>query len=130
MPDAGRPREYDRAYLRPLSGPLRVRIGYDRNGAVVTRFLVQLEDRYHAEWHVVARYDHDARGSDESVHDVTEEGLHVDIYRDGRKETTEFIVGPLPASRGFDLAEDHLAQNLQRYVERFERWHEIGGQDR
>lgn len=126
MNESGTPREYDVSYVRRLSGPLRVRIGFDRVGAEVTRFVVQLEYRHREEWLVVVRYDHDARGSDESAHDVTREGLHVDIYRDGTKETTEFIVGPLPASRAFDLAEDHLSQNLPYYVRRFERWHEIG----
>jgi len=50
----------------------------------VTRFTVQLEYRHDDEWREVVRYDHD--GTDiGGGHDVTEEGLHIDIYRDGEQ---------------------------------------------
>lgn len=74
----------------------------------------------------MVRYDHDEAGRDEATHDVTEEGLHIDIYRDGAKYATEFVTGPLPAGVALDLAEDHLMQNLERFIERYERWHDIG----
>ena len=69
--------------------------------------------------------DHDSEGPKEMAHDVTEDGLHMDIYRDGEKYETEYIVGPLPADVALDLAEDHLAKNLERFVRRFEEWHGI-----
>ena len=82
---------------------------------------MQLEYRLRSAWEVVVRYDHDADG--ETAHDVTEEGLHIDIYRDGQKHATEYIAGPIPAGIALDMAEDHLAENLERFVRRFERWH-------
>lgn len=119
------PRDYDREYTRSLPGPLRVRIGRDTDRGDVTRFVVQLEYARGDDWQTVVRYDHDAEGSTEASHDVSEEGLHVDIYREGEKHATEFIVGPMPADVALDHAEDHLAQNLERYVRRFEEWHGI-----
>lgn len=119
------PRDYDRLYQRALAGPLQIRVGLDVSGGEVTRFLVQLEYRRGGSWDTVVRYDHDAEGSAESSHDVTEEGLHIDIYRDGEKHVTEYVVGPRPAGIALDTAEDHLAQNLERFVERYERWHDI-----
>jgi len=122
------PREYGREYIRPLPGPLRERIGFDTLRGEVTRFAVQLEYRLGGEWTEVVRYDHDGTDDSEFGHDAAEEGLHVDIYRDGEKHATEFITGPLPAGVALDHAEDHLAQNLQRYVKRFEEWHGIRSQ--
>ncbi|SDG41436.1 DUF7718 family protein [Halorientalis regularis] len=123
MPDA--PRDYETEYQRPLPGSLRERIGFDTDRGELTRFVVQLEYRLEGEWTAVVRYDHDGTGDSEFGHDVTEEGLHVDIYRDGEKHATEFITGPLPGGVALDHAEDHLAKNLQRYVKRFEEWHGI-----
>lgn len=82
---------------------------------------MQLEYYHEDAWLTVVRYDpHTEHG-----HDVTDEGLHIDIYRDGEKYRTEFVTPPLPPGVALDHAEDHLAQNLQRYVERFEQWHGI-----
>jgi hypothetical protein len=70
---------------------------------------------------VVVRYDHDTEA--EAAHDVTEDGLHIDIYRDGEKHATEYIAGPLPAGLALDLAEDQLSENAERSIRRFEEWH-------
>lgn len=122
---ADTPRDYDREFRRPLPGPIQARVAYDHNRGEIERFLVQLEYHHGGEWREVVRYDHDAVGSDEAAHDVTEEGLHVDIYRDGETEATEYISPPLEASVAMDRAEDHLSKNLQRFVKRYERWHGI-----
>jgi hypothetical protein len=119
------PRQYGREYNRDLPGPLRIRVGRDTNKGEVTRFLVQLEYFYDSDWHVVVRYDHDREGSEEASYDVTEDGLHIDIYRNDEKHASEFVVGPMPATPALDHAEDHLAQNLERFVQRYERWHGI-----
>ena len=59
----------------------------------------------------------------EHTHDVGEEGLHIDIYRDGEKHATEFITRPVPPGVALSLAEDHLSENVQRFIRRFEEWH-------
>lgn len=119
------PRDYDRHYTKPLPGLLQIREGYDTDRGQVTRFFVQLEYRRAGAWEPVVRCDHDSEGSAEATHDVTEDGIHVDVYRDGEKAATEQVTGPQPATTAFDTAEDHLAKNLQRYVNRYERWHGI-----
>ena len=125
MADDDTPREYDREYTKPLPGPLQIREGYDADRGEVIRFLVQLEYRRAGAWEPVVRYDHDGQGSSEATHDVTEEGIHVDVYRDAEKTATGAVSGPRDPNTALDTAEDHLAQNLQRYVERYERWHGI-----
>lgn len=129
---ADAPREYDREYTAPRGGPVRQRIGLDVDHGQVTRFLVQLEvlvDPEADEWATVVRYDHDEKGSDEAAHDVTEDGLHIDVYRDGEKVDSHELTPPLPANEALDYAEAHLAEHLDRYVRRFEEWHRtnLGG---
>lgn len=108
-----RPRDYDKAFTAPVDTRVRRRLGLDVDRGEVKRFVVQLEYRVDAEqdtWVTVVGYDHDAEGSAEATHDVTEDGLHIDIYRDGKK--------------------DHLAEHLEGYVRRFEQWHGITPTDR
>jgi len=119
------PRDYDREFRRQLSGPLQARVGFDREKDEITRFLVQLEYHHDGEWQPVVRYDHDKSEENEQAHDVTEEGLHIDIYRDGEKHATEYISPPVPGAEGFNRVEEHLANNLQRFIKRYEQWHGI-----
>ena len=118
------PREYDREYRRPLSGPVQVRVGFDREKDIITRFVVQLEYHRGGEWKPVVRYDHDATNSEHS-HDVTEEGLHIDIYRDGEEHATEYIAPAPSGTVALNRVEDHLAENLQRFIKRYKEWHGI-----
>jgi len=117
------PRDYDREYIRPLPGPIQIRVGRDTEDGEVTRFVVQLEYNHTEDCLTVVRYDHDP--ASEFGHDVSEEGLHIDIYRNGEKYRSEFVTPPLKPSIALDHAEDHLSKNLERFVERFEQWHRI-----
>lgn len=122
------PRDYDKEFTAPEGGPVRRRLGIDVEAGTVTRFVIQLEylvDPIAGNWGPVVRYDHDSQGSDEATHDVTQEGLHIDIYRDGEKIDSNELTPPLPANEALDAAEDHLAEHLEGYVRRFERWHGI-----
>ena len=123
MSDDG-PRDYDREFLRPLDGPTRARVAFDRDKNRITRFVVQLEYYHDGGWSPVVRYDHDSTDSEQS-HDVSEEGLHIDLYRDNEKHATEYVSPPLSPAVALDRAEDHLANNLQRFIERYETWHRI-----
>lgn len=121
----GTPRDYGRQYRKPLAGPLQIRIGTSTQRGVVTRFMIQLEYRLDCEWRQVVRYDHDADAPPEMAHDVTEDGLHVDRYRDGEKVDTVQLSGPMSANTAFTQAEEHLTDNLETIIRRFERWHGI-----
>ena len=114
------PRDYDQEYTDPLSDVTRVRLGYSHDRGEVTRFLVQLEYCVENEWHEVVRYDH--APASEFGH---EEGLHIDVYRDGEQYRTEYVAPPMPAGLGLDRAEDHLNNNLEGFTIRFEQWHGI-----
>ncbi len=52
--------------------------------------------------------------------DITEEGLHRDIYRDGEKIRSEEVSPPIPANEGFDAAEEDLRKNVEEFIKRFE----------
>ena len=122
------PRDYDKEYTAPVSGPVRQRVGVDIDRGEVTRFVVQLEylmDPQAGGWAVVARYDHDADGSAAATHDATEDGLHIDIYRDGEKIDSHELTPPLPANDALNAAEEHLAEHLEGYLRRFEQWQGI-----
>lgn len=123
-----RPCGYDREHRKPLPGPLQLRIGLSTERGDVTRFLVQLEYHLGGEWREVVRYDHDPGAPAEMAHDVTVEGLHVDVYRDGEKLETDRLTGPLPAGVAFNYAEEHLTKHLEAVVRRFEQWHGIRSQ--
>jgi len=118
------PRDYDQEYTDDLSPVTRIRLGYNHDHGDVTRFVLQLEYRLdESDWRVVVRYDHDSEGTEEAGHDVTEDGLHMDVYRDGNRIRTEYVAPPMPAGLALDRAEDHLTRNLETFVQRFEEWH-------
>ena len=117
------PREYDQGYTVRRSAVVRQRLGYSHDRGEVMRFVVQLEYRHEGEWWPVVRYDHDPAST--HGHDVTTEGLHIDVYRDGEKYRQEYVAPPIPAGVALDFAEDHLAENAQRFTRRFEAWHKI-----
>lgn len=119
------PRDSDREFTVTVNDRGRRRLGFDTHRGEVHRFVVQLEYKHDGEWHTVVRYDHDGTGKSEFSHDVTAEGLHIDIYRDDEKAATEYIAPPQPAALALDRAEDHLSKNLERYIERYEEWHGI-----
>lgn len=85
--------------------------------------MVQLEYWLDGDWREVVRYDHDIAAP--GGHDITEEGLHLDIYKDGKKVDARIVSPPIPANEGFNAAEDDLLHNAQRYIRRFEQWHEV-----
>jgi hypothetical protein len=128
MSDDETPREYDHEFRRPLPGPLQTRVAFDRETDRITRFVVQLEYHHGGEWHPVVRYDHDGTGESEHSHDVSEDGLHIDIYRDGNNYRTEYVAPALSGAVALDRAEDHLQNNLEGFTNRYEQWHGIRDQ--
>jgi len=117
------PREYDREFTTPLEYRVRRRIGYSHDRGEITRFVVQLEYRLDGDWVEIVRFDHDPEGT--HGHDVTEEGVHMDVYRDGEKLRSEEIFPPMTANEALTFAEGHLNQHAGKYVRRFEQWHGI-----
>ncbi|MFW6265526.1 MAG: DUF7718 family protein [Halanaeroarchaeum sp.] len=117
------PRDYDREFTTPLTHRTRRRVGYSHETGTVTRFVVQLEYRLDDGWAEVVRFDHDPEA--DQGHDVTTEGVHLDVYREGEKIRSPEIFPPMPANTALTSAEEHLTQHAERYIKRFEEWHEI-----
>jgi hypothetical protein len=115
--------EYDREFETPIAYRVRRRMGYSHDRGGVTKFVVQLEYRLDDGWSEVVRFDHDPEAPD--GHDVTEEGLHMDIYREGKKIRTEDVFPPLPANTALNFADEHMKEHAERYIKRFEQWHGI-----
>jgi len=82
----------------------------------VTWFVVQLEYLYEGNWTTVVRYDPDP--ASKQGHDVTDEGLHIDVYSEGEKYRTEYVAPPMPAGVVLDFAEDHFAENAQFFFQK------------
>ena len=74
-------------------------------------------------WTEIARSDHNP--SAEYGHDTAEEGVHVDLYRDGRKIEARQIGPPMSANAALNRAEEHLVEDYVRHIRRFERWHSL-----
>lgn len=106
-----------------LADRVQLRTAFSTEQGDVTRFVIQLEYWLDGDWCEVVRYDHDRDAP--GGHDVAEEGLHRDVYRDGEKHRTEAVSPPIPANDGFDHAEEDLRENVQRFIERSERWHGV-----
>jgi len=114
------PREYGREFTTPLQYRVRRRIGYTHERGEVTRFMIQIEYLLDGEWTEVVRFDHDPES--DHGHDVTKEGVHMDVYRDGEKIRQEEVFPSMSASDALTFAEEHLKQHGQRYINRFEQW--------
>lgn len=124
MSDEELQQQYEREYTTTVDRHVRRRMGYSHTRGQVTRFVVQLEYEFEGlGWTTIVRSDHDP--DSEHGHDVTEGGVHLDVYRDGEKLRSEEIFPPMRPSEAFTYAEDHIAEHAERYVKRFERWHEI-----
>jgi len=116
-------REYDREFTTPVGFRARRRVGFDTDRGAVTRFVVQLEYLVGDEWMEVVRFDHDP--ASKHGHDVTTDGVHMDVHRDGVLIRTEEIFPSMSPNDAFTFAEEHLAEHAKRYSERFVKWHGI-----
>jgi len=106
-----------------LADRVQLRTAFSTERGEVTRFMIQLEYWLEGGWREVVRYDHDRDAA--GGHDITEEGLHRDIYRDGEKIRSEDVSPPIPANEGFDAAEEDLRENVEGCIKRFEKWHGV-----
>jgi len=106
-----------------LADRVQLRTAFSTERGEVTRFMIQLEYWLEGDWREVVRYDHDRDAA--GGHDITEDGLHRDVYRDGEKTRSEDVSSPIPANEGFDAAEEDLRENVEEFIKRFETWHGV-----
>lgn len=111
----------------------RIRREIDIEQGEVIRFAYQLEYDVQAtpaggntpDWRPVARLDHNV--DPEHGHDIRDEGLHADIYRNGEKHKVLTSFPPVALSEAPRFSEEFLTQNADRLLEQFERWHDLYG---
>jgi hypothetical protein len=106
-----------------LGDRVQIRSAFTTDQGEVVRFMTQPEYWLDGEWKPVVRYDHNQEAP--GGHNVAEEGLHLEIYREGVKIDARDITGPIQPAEGFNYAEDDLRENAEEYIKRFERWHDI-----
>jgi hypothetical protein len=106
-----------------LADHVQLRTAFTTDRGTVTKFMIQLEYWLNSDWQEVVRYDHDVDAA--GGHDVSAEGLHRDIYRDGEKYDTQSVTPPIPPNTAFERAEEDLRDNVERYIKRFETWHNV-----
>ena len=116
-------RDFDKKYETSLTDRVRVRFGADIERGSVDRFLIQLEYRMTDGWTPMVRSDHNPTA--EYGHDATEEGVHMDLYRDDEKVEVRRIGPPMSANAALNRAETVLLGDYERHVRRFERWHDL-----
>jgi hypothetical protein len=61
----------------------------------------------------------------QSGHDITEEGLHMDIYRDGEKYRVKTNFPTVPLSDAPKYAESHIRGQADQLLRRYEQWHNL-----
>lgn len=111
----------------------QLRVEIDAEEGSIRRFVVQLEydmswsydTTEPSEWEPVARFDHDP--DSKFGHDVVEEGLHLDVYRDGEKHVVQRGFPRVPLSDAPAWCEGYLREKASKYVDRFEAWHGLVG---
>ena len=87
---------YDREFATVVDRRAQIRVGFSKNRGEVTTFFVQLEYWHGGDWYPVARFDH---APDTPMgHDVSAEGLHLDIFRDQEKYRVEDDFPPVELS--------------------------------
>jgi len=106
-----------------LADRVQLRTAFTTHQGDVVRFMVQLEYWLNGGWNPVVRYDHDKDAP--GGHDISEEGLHMDVYRDNEKVDVKDVSGPIDPAEGFNYAEEDLRGNVEHYIKRFEQWHDI-----
>ena len=122
------PEGYDREFTTIIYRRAQIRTGLSTDRGDVTRFLVQLEYWHDGEWLTVVRFDHNP--NTEFGHDITEDGLHMDIYRDDQKYRVKDDFPPVELNRAPRYCTAYIHEHADRLIRRFEQWHNVNETDR
>lgn len=101
----------------------RVRVELETERGVPIRFVIQLERRVGGEWRQVVRFDHD--GGADGGHDITEEGLHMDVYRNGEKIRVKDDFPPVHLTHAPRYCTLYIEQYAEQLLRRFDQWHDL-----
>jgi len=115
------------SYVSVIHAPIARRRTYlDTVDGRVTRFYVQLEYNCQTspgvsdDWVAIALFDH--QPENEQGHDISNEGLHMDIRHpvEADRKTTDFPSVSVNQAPGF--CENYFDQNYRSICHRFEKW--------
>ena len=116
--------EHDVSYTDWIEYPnARLRVVIDIERGLPTLFVVQLEYQVDGEWEPVVRFDHNS--ANQFGHDITEEGLHMDIYRDGENRYVKTDFPTVPLSDAPKYAESYIRGQADQLLRRYEQWHNL-----
>ena len=101
----------------------RLRVEIDKTAGLPTRFVVQLERRADGSWWQVVRFDYEPENP--MGHDITEEGLHMDVYRDGEKVRVKDDFPPVDLTHAPRYCIAYIEQYAGVLLRRFEKWHDL-----
>ena len=101
----------------------RLRVEIVKEAGVPKRFVVQLERRVDDDWREVVRFDHDPENP--MGHDITEEGLHMDVYKFGEKARVKDNFPPVSLTRAPRYCIAYIKQHADTLLGRFEKWHDL-----
>ena len=127
MDDDG-PQGYEQEFTTVINRRSQIRIGLSTDKGDVTRFFVQLEYWREGDWMEVVRFDHNP--NTEFGHDITEDGLHMDIYRDGEKYRVREDFPAVKLNRAPRYCTVYIREHADRILRRFEKWHNVNATDR
>lgn len=122
------PEGYDREFTTIINRRAQIRAGLSTDQGDVTRFFIQLEYWLDREWLEVVRFDHNP--DTEFGHDITEDGLHMDIYRNGEKCRLKEDFPPVELNRAPRYCTTYIREHADRLIRRFEQWHNVNETDR
>ncbi|EMA53734.1 DUF7718 family protein [Halococcus salifodinae] len=114
----------DTAYTDWIEYPhAQLRFVLETQRGTPTRFLVQLEYCVEDEWRPVVHFEHNPDGT--YGHDLTVEGLHMDIYRDGEQHLVRQDFPPVELSNAPTYCESYIKTEASRLLRRYEQWHNL-----
>jgi hypothetical protein len=119
---------YDREFTTIISRRAQIRAGLSTRKGDVERFFIQLEYWLDGQWLEAVRFDHDP--DTEFGHDITEDGLHMDIYRNGQKHRVKDDFPPVELNRAPRYCTTYIREHADRLIRRFEQWHNVNETDR
>lgn len=118
-----RKREIEAVLQAPI---VRRRTILEKERGRLRAFCVQLEFNHCPttgeadDWKYIARFDHNPASLE--GHDITEEGLHMDLRHPVEGDRTSYGFPPVPLSRAPAYAEDHFDEKYLEICERYLSW--------
>jgi len=122
------PQGYDREFTTIINRRAQIRAGLSTHKGDVERFFVQLEYWLDGDWFEVVRFDHSP--DTELGHDITEDGLHMDIYRAEEKHRVKDDFPPVGLNHAPRYCTTYIREHANQLIRRFEQWHNVNETDR